>query len=55
MTDATNELVVVETAAGLLRLVDRLAAEPRIALDTEANSLHAFRERVCVVRLKINL
>ncbi len=51
MTDATNELVVVETAEGLLRLVDRLATEPRIALDTEANSLHAFRERVCVVQL----
>jgi ribonuclease D len=51
VTDATNELVVVETAEGLLRLVDRLATEPRIALDTEANSLHAFRERVCVVQL----
>lgn len=51
MTDATNELVVVETADGLRRLIDRLAPEPRIALDTEANSLHAFRERVCVVQL----
>lgn len=51
MSDTPNELVVVETAEALRHLADRLAREPRIALDTEANSLHAFRERVCVVQI----
>jgi len=33
------------------RLVDQLATEPLIAVDTESNSLHAYRERVCLVQL----
>ncbi len=43
----------VTTADGLAELARRLAAEPLVALDTEANSLHAFRERVCVVQLSV--
>jgi ribonuclease D len=43
----------VESADALSSLVERIAREPRIALDTEANSLHAFRERVCVVQLSV--
>ena len=31
----------------------RVRAEPRLALDTEADSLHRFRERVCVVQLSV--
>ena len=27
-----------------------LSAQPRIAVDTESNSLHAFRERVCLIQ-----
>jgi ribonuclease D len=46
-----HDLVLVETREALVALTDRLAREPRLALDTEANSLHAFRERVCVVQL----
>jgi ribonuclease D len=43
----------VTTPEGLARLAERLAGEPRVALDTEANSLHAFRERVCVVQTSV--
>lgn len=43
----------VDTAPALEALVRRVEREPRIALDTEANSLHAWRERVCVVQLSV--
>jgi ribonuclease D len=43
----------VTTTEDLVRLSERLGAEPRVALDTEANSLHAFRERVCVVQASV--
>jgi len=33
------------------RLVDQLTTEPLIAVDTESNSLFAYRERVCLVQL----
>lgn len=35
----------------LQRLVDHLAHEPVIAIDTESNSLYAYRERVCLVQI----
>jgi ribonuclease D len=31
-------------------LVEALGREPRIAVDTESNSLHAYRERVCLMQ-----
>jgi ribonuclease D len=31
-------------------LAEALAREPRIAVDTESNSLHAYRERVCLMQ-----
>lgn len=33
------------------RLIQRLADEPLIAIDTESNSLYAYRERVCLVQI----
>lgn len=41
---------LIETDEGLARLVRALRRETRIAVDTESNSLHAYRERVCLMQ-----
>jgi ribonuclease D len=42
---------LVDRAESLDALCTRLAPARRLALDTEANSLHAYRERTCLVQL----
>jgi ribonuclease D len=42
---------LIETAADLAALVDRLRGEPLVALDTEAASFHRFRDRVYLLQL----
>ena len=42
--------VVVADRDGLERLVAALAPHPVVAVDTESNSLHAYRERVCLIQ-----
>lgn len=41
----------VDTPAALLRLAAELAGEPALAVDTEANSLFVYRERVCLIQI----
>lgn len=48
--DAENSLYI-DTASGLLDLVSRLEEAPEIALDTEADSLHHYFEKVCLIQL----
>lgn len=43
----------VDTLAGLEALLERLRAAPRFALDTESNSMHAHRERICLVQVSL--
>ena len=41
---------LVATPEGLARLVDTLKSCDAVAVDTESNSLHAYRERVCLIQ-----
>lgn len=42
---------VIATPDALRELATRLSHEPRIAVDTEANSLYAYHERVCLIQI----
>jgi ribonuclease D len=42
--------VWVDRQTSLERMVADLSAQPRISVDTESNSLHAYREQVCLVQ-----
>jgi ribonuclease D len=42
--------ILVADPDGLGRLVQTLASHPLVAVDTESNSLHAYRERVCLIQ-----
>ena len=45
-----KEAVLVADAAGLDALAGELARHAAVAVDTESNSLHAYRERVCLIQ-----
>ena len=40
----------VDTKQSLQRMLDDLGSQSRLAVDTESNSLHAYRERVCLLQ-----
>ena len=42
--------VWIATPADLQKLADDLECWTRIAVDTESNSLHAFREQLCLIQ-----
>lgn len=45
--------VLITRPAALRKLADDLAREPVIAVDTESNSLYAYREQVCLIQFSI--
>ena len=53
MNGPTLTPTFVSDPAALEELARRLAAEPVVALDTESNSFHAYRERVCLLQISI--
>lgn len=50
MSDALPPPVWVNTTESLSRMVNDIASQSRVAVDTESNSLHAFREQVCLLQ-----
>jgi ribonuclease D len=48
--DSLPPPVWVSTTSALKKLVDDLRSQPRVAVDTESNSLHAYREQVCLIQ-----
>jgi len=43
----------ISSPGELRSMTDRLSQEHRLAIDTESNSLHAFREQVCLIQFSI--
>ena len=50
-TEDAEKSLYIDTPSGLLDLVTRLEEEPEIALDTEADSLHHYFEKVCLIQI----
>lgn len=50
MFETLSPPVWVNTTQLLEQMVDDLASQDRVAVDTESNSLHAFREQVCLLQ-----
>ena len=51
--ETTRPLTWVDDDAGLAAHVSRINAAPSVAFDTEANSMHAYRERVCLLQVTL--
>ena len=50
MSETLPPPVWVNTIPLLQQMIDDLVTQPRVAVDTESNSLHAFREQVCLIQ-----
>lgn len=44
---------LITTKVELINMVDHLRQEPLVAVDTESNSLYAYREQVCLIQFSI--
>jgi ribonuclease D len=45
--------VWVDSSAGFRAMLAHLRGEPALAVDTESNSLYAYRERVCLIQVSV--
>jgi ribonuclease D len=51
MSETLPPPVWVNTQPLLQKMIDDLVTQKRLAIDTESNSLHAFREQVCLIQI----
>jgi ribonuclease D len=52
-TPEADNYVYVREAAAVERLIQRIGAAEKVALDTEADSLHNYFEKVCLIQLSL--
>lgn len=45
--------ILVTKAPDLQKLIQKLSSQPLVAVDTEANSLYAYQEQVCLIQFSI--
>lgn len=45
--------ILIQAQDDIPRLIEELSSEPAIAIDTESNSLYAYREKVCLIQFSI--
>ncbi|HND48409.1 MAG TPA: ribonuclease D, partial [Anaerolineales bacterium] len=50
MSEVLSPPIWVNTIEQLNKMIQDLAAQTRVAVDTESNSLHAYREQVCLLQ-----
>ena len=50
MLDSLPPPLWVSSKELLQKMITDIASQPRVAVDTESNSLHAFREQVCLMQ-----
>ncbi|MGD2026581.1 MAG: ribonuclease D, partial [Anaerolineales bacterium] len=53
MRKVTVDPTLIADQAGLARLTKNLLRQPVISVDTESNSLYAYREQVCLIQFSI--
>jgi ribonuclease D len=53
MLNSLPEAILVTRPADLHKLIETLSHQPIVAVDTESNSLHAYREQVCLIQFSI--
>ena len=46
-----NQTMLIDDQRDWQRVAAELASEPMLALDTESNSLHSYRERICLIQI----
>lgn len=55
MDVSLNEPIWVAGVAAMQRMLDDLSRQPRIAVDTESNSLFAYHEQVCLIQFSTDV